>query len=206
MTLDNVRNSPDIVSDYYSNTTLLDCALLVDAFFSDIAQLYAYPNWFKGEVVAGPFVKKYWVSIILKYPYGEMPDPEGGMVLINLGCKVFYKKAKQKVPVDVKGPQDLGKRHRPKEKIEPCWLIKIVIPKKFIDHENLTDLELIDKDVDVDDVEDTMNSGNDTVNQPQPQQEQPGGEEMPGGPPQSQAGQLPGPQNPSPNTQRYGGQ
>jgi hypothetical protein len=155
--IDRVRDP--LVSSYYDNTAMLDCAIAIDGFFDDIALLYAYKNWYDGEVVAGPSVKKYWVTIILKYDYKDMPEPNGAKVLCNLGCKVFYKKFKQKVGVPVVGPQDLDQRHRPKTTIEPCWLVKIVIPKKFIDNEELQGMDELDNDIDIDQVEETLNDG-----------------------------------------------
>jgi len=156
-TIDRVRDP--LINEYYDNSAMLDCSLAIEGFLCEVVALYPYKNWFDGEVVAGPSVKKYWVTIILKYDYKKMPDPMGAAVLVKLGCKVFYKKAKQKVEVEVVGPQDLDQRHRPKMTVEPCWLIKIVIPKKFIENEELKGIDELDKDIDVDQVEDTMNSG-----------------------------------------------
>jgi hypothetical protein len=156
-TIDRVRDP--IISQYYDNSVLLDTALSVDGFLEDVAMIYPYKNWFDGEIVAGPSVKRYWVTIILKYDYDEMPDPAAAKILTNLGCKVFYKKFKQKVEVDVKGPQDLDLRKRPKTTVEPCWLIKIVIPKKFIENEEIKGMDQLDDEVDVDQIEDSLNSG-----------------------------------------------
>jgi len=156
-TVDTVRDP--LINSYYDNSVMLDTAMSIDGFFEDICLLYAYKNWYDGEVVAGPSVKKYWVTIILKYDFKNMPEPKGAEVMTKLGCKVFYKKFKQKVETKVVGPQDLDHRHRPKTVVEPCWLIKIVIPKKFIENEELKDLDQLDQEVDVDQVEDTLNSG-----------------------------------------------
>lgn len=155
--LDNLRN--ELISSYYDNSVLLNTSLSVDKFFDEVAMLYVYPNWYDGEVIAGPSVKRYWVTMILKFDHKKMPDPDGGMVLVKLGCKVFYKKFKQKVEVEVKDKGDLDSRGRPKTKIEPCWLVKIVIPKKFLKDEKLDDLELDNEDVDVEDIQDSMNDG-----------------------------------------------
>ena len=167
MPIDALRN--ELITSYYDNSTMLTLALSIDKFLADVACIYPYRGWFNGEVVAGPTVKRYWVSMILKYDYKDMPDPEGGMVLVRLGCKVFYKKFKQKVEVEIKDRSDFDKRDRPKTKIEPCWLIKIVIPKKFLENEKLQDLEILDQDIEVENVEDAMNAGmNDTSALEQP--------------------------------------
>jgi hypothetical protein len=155
--LDTLRDP--IINQYYDNSILLDTAMAVDGFFEDIAMIYPYANWYDGEVVAGPSVKRYWVTIVLKYDFKKMPDPAAAQILTKLGCKVFYKKFKQKVEVDVVGPQDLDKRKRPKMRVEPCWLVKVVIPKKFIENEELKGMDQLDDEVDVDQVEDSLNAG-----------------------------------------------
>ena len=156
MPFDNVRS--DLVNAFYDNSPLLDISLQIDQFFEDVAFLYVYDNWFDGEIVAGPSVSKYWVSVILLFPYKKMPDPEGGKVLIKLGCKVFYKKFKKKVPVDVKSPGDLDARHRPKMQEEPVWLVKVIVPRKFLKDKTRNDLELLDDELEIEDVEDIVNS------------------------------------------------
>ncbi len=43
----------------------------------------------------------------------------------------------------------------------PPRILKIVIPKKFIENEELKGMDQLDKEIDVDQVEDTLNSGGD---------------------------------------------
>ena len=76
-----------------------------------------------------------------------------------MGCKVFYKQFKQRVGVSVVGPQDLDQRHRPKTTVEPCWIVKIVIPKKFIENEEIKGMDELDQEIDIDQVEETLNDG-----------------------------------------------
>jgi hypothetical protein len=140
---------------------MLDCAMAAVAFLDDVASIFAYKNWYEGEVVAGPSVTKYWVTIVLKYDHKKMPEPIGAKVLTKLGCKVFYKQFKQKVEAKVVGPQDLDLRHRPKTVTEPCWLVKIVIPKKFIENEELKGVDDLDQEIDVDQIEEVLNAGGD---------------------------------------------
>ena len=158
--LDTVRS--ELVNAYYDNTAMLETCLNVVGFFEEVANIFPYPNWIEGEVVAGPSVKRYWVTIVLKYDYKKMPDPDGGLVLTRLGCKVLYKKFKQIVEVEVKSSSDLGERNRPKTTTEPCWLIKIVIPKHFLDDKKLKDLALIADEFDPDQIEDSLNKGLET--------------------------------------------
>ena len=157
MALDNVRNN--LINQFYDNSQTLDTMLLVEKFLADTAEIFCYPNWFNGELLAGPSVGRYWVTIVLKYDHNEMPDPDGGMVLAKLGCKVFYKRFKHKVKVDVKSSDDLDKRHRPKTKEEPIWLVKLIIPKKFLEDKKLKNLDMLDDELDVDQIANSLNAG-----------------------------------------------
>ena len=101
--------------------------------FLDSSHLYAFRNWIEGVVWDGPNVKRYWVSLILKYPYEKMPEPTGGMRLVNMGAYISYKQSTEKVPKTVKGPEDLDPiTRKPKEEEVDIWLIEICVPRRFI--------------------------------------------------------------------------
>ena len=55
----------------------------------DTANIYAYKNWMEGEIVEGPHIDRYWVTVTLMYYKNQMPDPEGAMRLTKNGCKVY---------------------------------------------------------------------------------------------------------------------
>lgn len=151
----------NLIDRFYDNSLLLDVTLEIDEFFEDIACLYVYPNWFKGQLVAGPEVKKYWISVILRYEKGDIPDPEGAKVLSKLGCKVLYKKAKIKKAVKVESGTDLGPRNKPKLEDSYCWLVKVTIPKHFTTQEKIKSLEDASDLIDIESVEQTLEDGND---------------------------------------------
>lgn len=85
--------------------------------FLDSNHLYAYPNWFEGEVYDGPNLEKYWVSVDLKYDYNLMPDPKAVERLVNLGVAVKYSEKKEKT-------DDKREDH--------FWVISLRIPKSLI--------------------------------------------------------------------------
>ncbi len=58
----------------------------------DALHIYSYKNWEYGEVIAGPDVSRYWITITLMYPRNLMPDPDGALRLIKHGAKVYFKK------------------------------------------------------------------------------------------------------------------
>lgn len=144
--IDNIRNS--LVTEYYDNSVVLDYALAIEQFLSDVAIIYPYKNWIDGEIVAGPHVEKYWVKIILMYPYKKMPDPSGAEVLSKMGVKVSYKKNKFRQSVKIKTPEDLEPNNKPKMEEKPIWLIKLDIPKSLLRTKDIQDFESLTDDID----------------------------------------------------------
>ena len=101
--------------------------------FLDSSHLYAFQNWIDGVVWDGPNVKRYWVSITLKYPYDKMPEPRGGMRLVNMGAYITYKQSTETLPTKVEGPEDLDPiTRKPKEEEVDIWLVQICVPRRFI--------------------------------------------------------------------------
>lgn len=135
----------DVIKRLHSNESLLDIMLQLEEYLDSI-DLYAFNNWFDGEIVAGPYVKKYWIIISLKYPYKKMPDPDGGLRLMKFGSMVKFEKAIENVPVEVKNPtEDLDpETGRPKINKIPIWIVHLKIPRKFISSLDLEGLDLFD--------------------------------------------------------------
>ena len=124
--------------------------------FMDSLDLYIYKNWFEGEIVQGPDIKRYWVSMTLKYPYELMPDPSGAERLAHHGVKVVYRRETEEVPVEVKTQDDLEPNNKPKMKTQDIWMIDIQMPRRFIQELDDSDLEMHvdDELVDIEDVSD----------------------------------------------------
>lgn len=124
--LENVHNSPNVI----------DTLIEVDRVF-DRLDLYAYKNWFSGEIVEGPFVERHWVDMTLMYPHKMMPDPDAAMRLIKHGCKVKFGQDTLETFVKVKGPDDLietedGQR-LPRTEKRKVWLVNVRLPKHLLD-------------------------------------------------------------------------
>lgn len=144
----------------------------------DHANIYAYKNWQEGEIVEGPHIDRYWVTVTLMYPHKLMPDPEGAERLLKHGCKVYYAKdeletaAKLKSPDDTKGQDNAtGKRPgqtRARMIKKPIWLITLVVPRKFMDDIEASKLRIEDQAIDSDSVE---QANVDVIAQSQPEGE-----------------------------------
>jgi hypothetical protein len=143
----------------FKQKSLLDVAIQVEGFLDDL-NIYAYPNWFDGQIVGGPNISRYWVQILLKYPYKSMPDPNAAKVLAKVGVKCKFIKDTQKVPVKVEDRMDYRPgTKKPKLKEEKIWIIELKIPRRFLDEAELEDLEVVDDEVDVNTVSDAVDQG-----------------------------------------------
>jgi hypothetical protein len=121
--------------------TLTDILISVEDFF-DSLDLYVFKNWLDGEVVDGPVVKRYWVSIILQYDYKDMPDPSGAERLMSRGCKVKFWKAQKEEARDPQGPDDFRKDGRGAKPVldnEDIWLVEVQVPRRFVGQADATD-------------------------------------------------------------------
>lgn len=148
--IDRLRNQ--IVTEYYDNSVLMNIAMNVEKFLCDDAMIYPYSGWEQGEIIAGPSLKKYYVQVILRFDYDNMPDPNGGKVLQKYGIVVKYKKLYE--VTKVKDDDDI------KEKV---WYVQLDIPKDLVSDKNQRDeLKAIENMLDIEtisEIEDTEAGG-----------------------------------------------
>jgi hypothetical protein len=122
----------------------------------DEADLYAYKNWELGELVQGPIVKKYTVSCIFMWPLKLMPNPMGAKRLINLGCKLKFKKTKIRVPIEVKDYDDFNPGTRyPKMIDREIWLVMIEMPKELMNEIRDGSVDLEGQTLDLQELDDS---------------------------------------------------
>ena len=147
--------NPQLFKRLSDSDSLTDVLIQMEDFM-DSLDLYVFKNWFEGEIVDGPEIRRYWVSMTLKYAYKQMPDPAGAERLIRHGVKVSYRKAKEEAPVEVKSEDDLEPNNKPKMTKQDVWLVEVQIPRRFIEELDDSDLEMHvdDSVVDVEDVSD----------------------------------------------------
>jgi hypothetical protein len=132
------QSAPQKIS---GSETLTDVLIRVEDFF-DSLDLYVFKNWIDGEIVDGPVVKRYWVSIILQYDYKDMPDPTGAERLMSRGCKVQFWKAQKEEPRDPQNASDYrqdGRGHKPIMDNADIWLVEVQVPRRFIEEDDATD-------------------------------------------------------------------
>ena len=131
----------------FQHDDLVDVLIAIEDFI-DLSGIYSFLNWEKGQV-CGCKVFKYYVNIMLKYPYNDMPDPKAIKVLNSFGCKVLFKEMYDYTPIKKAESEDetyvddkTGSRKN-KIKRNRIWFVDIMIPRKYIENEELFDLDAI---------------------------------------------------------------
>jgi len=136
----------------------------------DSMDMYAFKNWFQGEVIEGPVIERYWVTIALKYPYKEMPDPQAGLRLLKEGGSVKYVKAKQEIVssedeelariIGSQNNQSDNNKDKPQKKqYEDIWVVLIRLPRRFVEDVIESDLSEFEEHMDIDDISDARDQG-----------------------------------------------
>ena len=135
------------IQQLFKHSSLLDVIISIEDFL-DLLGLYSYENWENGQIVKTEF-KKYFVNIVLKYEYKEMPNPKGKKLLEKYDCIVKFKEAEDYYPIkkvesidDTEVDEKTAKR-RNKTKKEKIWLVDIMIPRKYIENDEIYDLDAI---------------------------------------------------------------
>lgn len=159
-----------------SMSSLLDFERVLDD-----ADLYAFKNWLKGELVKGPIVRRYSVKCVFMWPYKLMPDPSGAKRLVTIGCNVKFAKSKIKVPIEVKDYEDFvqGTRY-PKMVERKVWFVEIEVPKELMNDIKQGSIDLADQTIDLADIEAAYEEDLDKADI----QQQPAAGEVSGGMPQ----------------------
>lgn len=144
---------------------LLDILLQMEDVL-DQMDIYVFDNWLKGEIAAGPTVRRYWLDMTLRYPFKDMPDPRAALRLLKHGVRVDYQKARvsdddpKKAAKGDKDPTPVDDDDKKEYKDEElCWLLKVSIPRRLVVQIDAAQHDFYDEEIDVDDVEDAKDSG-----------------------------------------------
>lgn len=159
----------DIMKTLESNvnrSSALDVLMQVDEYL-DSLNVYAYPNWITGEIVDGPQIEKYWVTVTLMYPYKLMPDPAGAERIIASGGKVYFAKDNLKTAAKLVQPEDRSDLPDPRRPGQPAakmisrpiWLVTLEVPRQFMDTMTIDKVGLDNAEVDTKQVEKAYDEG-----------------------------------------------
>jgi hypothetical protein len=148
----------DFIKRLSDSASLTDILIQIEDWL-DSLDIYVFKNWFEGQVVDGPVIERHWVSIILKYDYKQMPDPEGAVRMMKYGAIIKYKKTQEEDTTNHKeenisqlnnelqnGQTNVQSNDitQKSPQLKPVWLIEVKIPRHFIDE--LEELDGIDSD------------------------------------------------------------
>lgn len=147
----------------------------------DGLDVYSFANWFTGEVIDGPVVRRYWTTFSLRYPYNKMPDPRAALRLLKHGVEVEYNREKRQ---DGKG----GETEKQSD-----WIIVISIPRRLLDQDQENDLKIYADEVNPDDVTTAKDSGLDNESQYKSDEQDPNNLPPDGGAPPPDAPPPPDP-------------
>jgi hypothetical protein len=173
-----VDNIKGIFTSDGSMSTLLDFERVLDE-----ADLYAFENWISGELVNGPVNKRYSVECTFMYPHKLMPNPLGVKRLLILGCNVEFEKGKIQIPVQVKDYEDFQQGTRyPKMETKKVWFVTIEIPKELMNEIKEGSIDLADKSIDLEDIDNAYEEDLDKENLSDQDQQQAGAPEGMGAP------------------------
>lgn len=125
--LDVINNIHDLYENNSSLAVLKDFERVLDEM-----DLYAYANWFDGELAEGPTVDRHWITASFMWPKNKMPDPTGAKRLQDLGCRIKYEKSHLVEPRKINNNDDIRPGTK-KGKLDhnPIWIVEIAMPKKL---------------------------------------------------------------------------
>jgi hypothetical protein len=146
------------LDDVYGNENVLDILVEFERVFDEL-DVYVYKNWLKGEIVEGPKIDRYWITVSLMYPEKLMPDPEGAMRLIDHGCKVWMGKDTLKHVAKITGDDSLEQdpatgKQQAKIIESTVWIVKVTMPRHFVDEVQTDQVQAGNTTIDMDAVSD----------------------------------------------------
>lgn len=125
---DIITNIENIYGSNNSLNLLKDFERVIDEL-----DVYVYDNWIDGELVEGPKESRYFVECTFMWPEDSMPEPQGGLRLLDYGCKVQFAESKLSKVRKIRKPEDIRPGTRKgKIDLENVWMVKIVMPKKLM--------------------------------------------------------------------------
>ena len=166
---DIINNIEQIYGSNNSLNLLKDFERVIDEL-----DTYVYDNWIDGELVEGPKENRYFVECTFMWPKEKMPEPKGGLRLLDYGCKVQFAESTIAKVRKIKTPDDIRPGTR-KGKIdhEDIWMVKIAMPKKL-----MHDINRGYRELDQNKVEDIINQNGSINLQLEPAEQQ--AQEVPG--------------------------
>lgn len=172
----NIKDVINNIEQIYGSNTSLNLLKDFERVIDEL-DIYVYDNWIDGELVEGPIESKYFVECTFMWSESSMPEPKGGLRLVEYGCKVQFAESQISKVRKIKKPDDIRPGTR-KGKIDhdSVWMVKISMPKKL-----MHDIDRGYRELDRNKIEDivNMNSAVNAILEPAEQQAQETASEQP---------------------------
>ena len=137
----------------------LDAAMEVAAFMDQIGA-FAFDNWIDGELVFGPQVEKYYVTIKLMFPNKMPPNPAVFERLSNLECMIdleedTYKRVSLIKNDDNIQPIEYSAQNGFQKKVfeHKVWIVTIRVPQRYLALDGNTVFNIEGEDILYSDIE-----------------------------------------------------
>ena len=126
--IDVIKNIETLYENNSSLAIIKDCERVLEEM-----DMYAYANWEDGELAYGPKTDRYWITLGFMWPRDRMPDPIGGKRLLDIDCKVSYKKSYLIKPRPIRTQADIRPGTK-KGRLDhvPIWIVEITMPKEIV--------------------------------------------------------------------------
>lgn len=145
---DILQNIENIYSSNNSLNLLKDFERVLDEL-----DLYVFDNWIDGELISGPKESKYFIECTFMWDKKNMPEPKGGLKLLDYGCHVQFAESKFAMVRKISKPDDIRPGTRKgKIDVKDIWMVKIKMPKKL-----MSDINRGYRQLDKNKVEDILN-------------------------------------------------
>lgn len=148
------KNTKNVNDDYGK----LDAAMEVAAFMEQIGA-FAFDNWLDGELVFGPQIEKYYVTIKLMFPNKMPPNPAVFERLTNLECMVelnedTYKRVALIKDENVQPFEYTTQQGFHKKVFEhKVWIVTIRVPQRYLALDGNTMFNIDGEDILYSDIE-----------------------------------------------------
>lgn len=118
-------------------TSKLDAAMEVAGFLEQVGA-FAFDNWVDGELVFGPLIEKYYVTVKLMFPQKLPPNPAVFDRLTNLECIVELEKDTYKrvalVKDNTRSSIEMGSGEAFQKQMftHKVWVLTLKVPQRYL--------------------------------------------------------------------------
>lgn len=148
------KNTKNVNDDYGK----LDAAMEVAAFLEQVGA-FAFDNWIDGELVYGPAIEKYYVTIKLMFPKKMPPNPAVFERLTNLECIIEFDEDTYKrvalIRDDNVEPIEYSADNGFHKKIfeHKVWIVTLRVPQRYLSLDGNTVFNIDGEDIYYSDIE-----------------------------------------------------